>query len=127
MNNSSGEKLSKVLSVKVTLEDYNLCKGIVANLYEIGRDSVSELVRILVGALLSECRNKQQNIDRNYSSRYKVIWKIIIIMQSPMEQQLMFFTMPCSLIHTLEYHNNQMYEQQKEKNKNTIRINSFMI
>ena len=69
MNNSSGEKRSTVVSSKVTLEDYNLCKGIAAKLYEngkIGRNSVSELVRILVESLLSECRNKEENLQRNY-------------------------------------------------------------
>lgn len=70
MNNRSAEKLSKVVSAKVTLEDYNLCKGITANLYEngkIGRNSVSELVRVLVESLLSECRKKQKHLERNYN------------------------------------------------------------
>jgi hypothetical protein len=68
MNNSSGEKLSKVVSAKVTPEHYKLCKRIAAKLYEngkIGRNSVTELVRILLESLLSECRKKQDS-QRNY-------------------------------------------------------------
>jgi predicted HTH domain antitoxin len=70
MNNSSAEKLSKVVSAKVTPEDYKLAKRIAAKLYEngkIGRNSVSELVRILVESLLSECRKKQEHLERNYN------------------------------------------------------------
>jgi len=71
MNNSSEEKLSKVVSAKVTLKEYNLCKEIAAELYEsgeIGRNSVSELVRVFVEALLSECRNKEENLQRSHNN-----------------------------------------------------------
>ena len=108
MDNSRAEKLSKVVSAKVSLEDYNLCKGIAANLYEIGeigRNSVSELVRVLVESLLSECRNKEEKLQRSQAqSSLEDNNKI----QSPIEQQL--FPMPCTFS-TKEYHQNQRYEQ----------------
>jgi hypothetical protein len=123
MNNSRAEKLSKVVSAKVTLDEYNLCKEIAAQLYENGkieRNSVSELVRVLVEPLLSECRNKEENLDRNCNNNNGIQNNAENNnkMQFPMEQQP--FTMSYSLISTQEYHYNQTYEQleqQKERKK----------
>jgi hypothetical protein len=101
-----------------------LCKGIAANLYEngeIGRNSVSELVRILLESLLSECR-KKQGLQRNYKKNNDINAQNNLEknnkMQSATKQQL--FPVPCSLISTQECGHDQMYEQleqQKERKK----------
>ncbi len=128
MNNNSVEKLSKVVSAKVTLEDYNLCKEIAAKLYEngeIGRNSVSELVRVLVESLLSDCRKKQENLQRNRDKNNYINTQSNLEnkMQFPMEQQ--HFPMPCSLISTQEYYYKQMYER-RENNQQLYDIISKM-
>jgi predicted HTH domain antitoxin len=123
MNNSRAEKLSKVVSAKVTLKEYNLCKEIAAKLYEsgeIGRNSVSELVRVLVESFLCECRNKQQNLNGSYNNNNNSIdiqnnTENNNKMQSVTEQQLI--PMPLSLIHSQEYRYNQRYGQQEKEKK----------
>jgi hypothetical protein len=125
MNNSRAEKLSKVVSAKVTPGDYNLCKRIATNMYEIGeigRNSVSELVRVLVESLLSECRNKEEKLQRSHNSKDGINAQSSIEdnnkMQFPIKKQL--FPMPLSLIKSQEYRHNQRYEQleqQKERKK----------
>ena|SRR5690349_592276 len=122
MNNSRAEKLSKVVSAKVTPEDYKLCKRIAAKLFENGeiqRESVSELVRLLVGNLVSEYRLKYENMDRYFNKNKDIKTKGNLEnnnkMQFPMEQQP--FTMPYSLISTQEYQTYEQLEQQKERKK----------
>src|SRR5690242_19641554 len=116
MNNSRAEKLSKVVSAKVTPEDYNLCKRVATNMYEIGeigRNSVSELVRVLVENLVSEYRHNEQKVDgycnKNNDINTQSNREENNKMQFSMEQQR--FPIPYPLISTQEYHHDQMYEQ----------------